>query len=152
MQKQEKENYRWIYRLIFSKHQGKLECGRIWNVNQVQLELDFVGLENSQSKYQQKQDKRNELLDILTERSHDVSSFTRGTVLKTWATLIEAQALPVKRLIPVTALAIDRLQDKTVIVRRNAMQVRAGVLLFQCFQLNILISSSPFENSIFYRY
>ena len=88
------------------------------------LNFDEGAEDTTDSKSKQAQDKRNELLDILTERSHDVSSFTRGTVLKTWATLIESQSLPVKRLIPVTALAIDRLQDKTVIVRKNAMQVR----------------------------
>jgi condensin complex subunit 1 len=44
--------------------------------------------------------------------------------MKTWASLIQAQSLPIDKLIPVTELAIDRLQDKTVMVRRSAMQVR----------------------------
>ncbi len=63
------------------------------------------------------------LFDILIERTRDVSSYTRVAVLKTWANLIESQTLPLNRLIPVTELAIDRLQDKTVMVRRSAMQV-----------------------------
>jgi hypothetical protein len=37
--------------------------------------------------------------------------------------LTEKQSLPLDRVMPVTAIAIDRLQDKTVMVRRNAMQV-----------------------------
>ena len=70
---------------------------------------------------------RDKLLDILTEHAYDVSSYTRVAVLKTWANIIEKQSLPVKRIVPVTSLAIDRLQDKTVMVRRNAMQVRDDV-------------------------
>ena len=66
---------------------------------------------------------RSALLDILTERVRDSSSFTRVAVLKAWATVVEADCLPLERFLPVTALAIGRLQDKTVMVRRSAMQV-----------------------------
>ena len=71
-------------------------------------------------------DQKSELFDVLVERGCDVSSYTRVAVLKTWASLIENQSLPLNRLIPVTELAIDRLQDKTVMVRRSAMQVRSS--------------------------
>ena len=63
------------------------------------------------------------LLDILEARSHDISSYTRSTVLKTWINLTENGSLPVDRVIPVTVLAIDRLQDKAVMVRKQAMHV-----------------------------
>jgi condensin complex subunit 1 len=63
------------------------------------------------------------LLDVLSERVYDVSSFTRGAVLKAWINVTQNGALPIERVLPVTALAIDRLQDKTVMVRRSAMQV-----------------------------
>ena len=66
---------------------------------------------------------RSALLDILTERVRDSSSFTRVAVLKAWATVVECDCLPLERFLPVTALAISRLQDKTVMVRRSAMQV-----------------------------
>ena len=66
---------------------------------------------------------RSALLDILTERVRDSSSFTRVAVLKAWATVVESDCLPLERFLPVTALAIGRLQDKTVMVRRSAMQV-----------------------------
>lgn len=69
-------------------------------------------------------DNKEELFDILLERARDVSSYTRVSVLKTWANLIENQSVPLNRLIPLTELAIDRLQDKTVMVRRSALQVR----------------------------
>ena len=66
---------------------------------------------------------RNALLDILCDRVLDVSSFTRGAVLKAWISIVSANALPIERLMSVTALASDRLRDKTVVVRRSAMQV-----------------------------
>jgi len=71
---------------------------------------------------------RNALLDILTDRVLDVSSFTRGAVMKAWISIVQANALPIDRLMSVTTLAADRLQDKTVVVRRSAMQVRMQCL------------------------
>ena len=67
---------------------------------------------------------RGALLDILGERVLDVSSFTRSAVLKAWIQVVQSRSLPVERFIPVTLLAIDRLQDKTIMARRQAMQVR----------------------------
>jgi len=67
---------------------------------------------------------RDSLFDLLTERIHDVSSYTRAAVLKAWVHLIENDSIPAERFLSVTRLAIDRLQDKTVIVRKNALQVR----------------------------
>jgi condensin complex subunit 1 len=67
---------------------------------------------------------RSSLLDILRERVRDVSSFTRATALKAWISLVHARSLPVEWYIPVTKLAIDRLNDKTIVVRRQSMQVR----------------------------
>jgi condensin complex subunit 1 len=66
---------------------------------------------------------RSALLDILEARSHDVSSYTRSAVLKTWISLTQSGTLPVERVIPCTVLAIDRLQDKTVMARKQALQV-----------------------------
>jgi condensin complex subunit 1 len=67
---------------------------------------------------------RNALLDVLSDRILDVSSFTRGAVLKAWISIVTTKSLPIDRLMPVATLAADRLQDKTVVVRRSAMQVR----------------------------
>ena len=66
---------------------------------------------------------RASLFDILCDRTRDVTSFTRAASLKVLNDLTEKQSLPLDRVMPVTAIAIDRLQDKTVMVRRNAMQV-----------------------------
>ena len=73
---------------------------------------------------------RSALLDILTERVRDSSSFTRVAVLKAWATVVESDCLPLERFLLVTALAISRLQDKTVMVRRSAMQVSSLYYIF----------------------
>jgi condensin complex subunit 1 len=70
---------------------------------------------------------RGALLDILEARSHDVSSYTRSAVLKSFISLTQGGSLPVERVFPVTVLAIDRLQDKTVIVRKQSLQVRSFV-------------------------
>lgn len=66
---------------------------------------------------------RNKMLDHLTERVFDTSSFTRSTVLKAWVNLTVNKLLPKDRIIPATRMAMDRLNDKTVLVRKQAMQV-----------------------------
>jgi condensin complex subunit 1 len=78
-----------------------------------EVELYPVNLEKS----------RASLLDILQERAHDISSYTRSAVLKAWIRLALAGVIPIDRIHPVTAMAIDRLQDKTVIVRKQSLQV-----------------------------
>ena len=70
------------------------------------------------------QKSRAALLDILQERSHDISSYTRSAVLKSWIRLAHSGSIPVERIPLVTTMAIDRLQDKTVIVRKQSLQVR----------------------------
>ena len=90
-------------------------------------ESDLIGV-GAESKAKKVADLKTSLYDILLEHVYDVSSYTRVAVMKTWATLIRAQSLPVDKLIPVTELAIDRLKDKTVMVRRSAMQV--SIVLF----------------------
>ena len=71
---------------------------------------------------------RHDLLTLLQRRVLDTSSFTRGAVLKAFITIVEQKALPTDALIQTTALAADRLQDKTVLVRRAAMQVSTWTL------------------------
>lgn len=80
---------------------------------------------------------RTAIMDILIERVHDISSFTRVSVLKAWANLTANESLPLDRVMPVTAMAIDRLQDKTVMVRRSAMQL-----------LTLLLENNPFMGSL----
>jgi condensin complex subunit 1 len=70
---------------------------------------------------------RTSLFEILCDRTRDITSFTRAASLKVLNDLTEKQSLPLDRIMPVTVIAIDRLKDKTVMVRRNAMQVRKVV-------------------------
>jgi len=71
---------------------------------------------------------RNSLLKVLTKRILDVSSYTRTAVLKSWISIVKAGALPIDQLMSVTTIAADRLMDKTVMVRRYAMQLLTAIL------------------------
>ena len=97
------------------------------------------GVEESETSRNNQLKTRGALLDILEARSHDVSSYTRSAVLKVWIGVTQGGALPLDRVIPVTALAIDRLQDKTVVVRKQAMQVSLAH--------NVYLSLPPFCRS-----
>lgn len=66
---------------------------------------------------------RENLFTILATRVNDTSSYTRATVLKTWVSLVQDKCLPTDRILPVTHMAIDRLQDRTVLVRKQALLV-----------------------------
>jgi condensin complex subunit 1 len=86
---------------------------------------------------------RGNLLDILAARSHDTSSYTRSAALKTWINLTQEGAVPVARIHAVTNMAIDRLHDKTVIVRKQALQVRFVLSVgFLRFCLDTLLTLS----------
>ena len=76
---------------------------------------------------------REELLDLLIERSHDVNSFTRGAVLRVWSTLIENEAVPVSRLGSVAEVSVDRLCDKTAVVRKAAIALMTTLLDYNPF-------------------
>ncbi|KAL7485181.1 hypothetical protein ACHAW6_010781 [Cyclotella cf. meneghiniana] len=71
---------------------------------------------------------RSSLFDILCARTRDVTSFTRAAALKVLNELTEKQSLPLDRVAPVTEIAIDRLRDKTVMVRRCSMQLLTSLL------------------------
>lgn len=66
---------------------------------------------------------RNALLELLLERHHDISSYTRSRALKKLSELVEHNAMPVTRLLAVVTVASDRLNDKSSLVRKNALTV-----------------------------
>ena len=66
---------------------------------------------------------RDQILGHLFEQVHDVSSYTRAAVLKSWGRLVVNRALPKDWIQRVTQLALERLSDKTVVVRKQSMQV-----------------------------
>ena len=83
----QQQRMRWMMLMLLGIHWDHPKTN--WIKVSIMRERTIQPMPNPNSRY-----------SILAERSHDVSSFTRGTVLKTWATLIESQSLPVKRLIP----------------------------------------------------
>lgn len=80
---------------------------------------------------------RSALLGILQERAHDISSYTRSAVLKAWIRLAQSGSITVEQVLPVTIMAIDRLQDKTVMVRKQSLQL-----------LTTLLESNPYMGDL----
>jgi len=102
--------------LILTKSDSELETV------QDDSESEWVNDEESMKK-QKKSEITSKLFSILISRAMDVNSFVRAAAIKSLAHLIEKNSLPLERLVAVTTIAIDRLQDRTVIVRRCSIQV-----------------------------
>eukprot|EP00977_Amphora_coffeiformis_P007045 scaffold1522_cov166-Amphora_coffeaeformis.AAC.23 len=80
---------------------------------------------------------REQILHYLLRQTHDVSSYTRGAVLKAWIRLVVNRALPKGWIQRVTQLALERLSDKTVVVRKQAMQLLTSLLEHNPFGGNL---------------
>ena len=85
-------------------------------------------------------------LDLLVERVHDVSAFTRARVLQTWSAMAEKKAVPLSHWLVVADLAIGRLGDKSALVRKAAMNLLATMLGFNPFAPQL--PSSAFAESL----
>ena len=85
-------------------------------------------------------------LDLLVERVHDVSAFTRARVLQTWAIMAEKKAIPLSHWLVVADLGIGRLHDKAALVRKAAMNLLATMLGFNPFAPRL--PSSAFADSL----
>ena len=81
---------------------------------------------------------RNILLDAMAARAYDVSSYTRAALMKAWVVIVQARSLPKDRWVPSARLAVDRLQDKTATVRRQAL-----ILLMELLQNHPFPSLDP---------
>lgn len=73
------------------------------------------------------------LLEILCERIRDQSSFTRKAVLQTWQYLAEHRAIPLGHWQVVTEMAIGRLEDKSSLVRKEALRLLGALMLHNPF-------------------
>jgi condensin complex subunit 1 len=71
---------------------------------------------------------RDSLLDLLKERVNDVSSYTRSRVLQTWKELADQNAIPVRFFAVVCNCAVERLDDKSLIVSKGAIQLLTSLL------------------------
>ncbi|XP_048554898.1 condensin-1 complex subunit CAP-D2 [Triticum urartu] len=68
------------------------------------------------------------MLEILIERCRDVSAYTRSRVLQVWAELCEENAISIGLWNEVASVASGRLEDKSAIVRKSALQLLITML------------------------
>eukprot|EP00741_Cyanophora_paradoxa_P018581 tig00021070_g17937.t1 len=85
---------------------------------------------------------RASFIEMLRARARDVSAYTRGRVLQAWTYLVENTCAEKRVLLPtefrtVAAVAARRLEDKSAIVRKSAVQL-----------LGTLLEHNPFRPSL----
>jgi len=80
---------------------------------------------------------KNSLFDILLKRVDDVHAFSRSKVLQVWQTLVENRAVPLSLFPVLMHRVVERLRDKSSIVRKNS------IVLFES-----LLSKNPFGPSL----
>lgn len=64
---------------------------------------------------------RNDCLEDLHNHMNDTSSYVRSKVLQVWNDLKNKNAVPLSWIHPVVARTVERLEDKTATVRKNAI-------------------------------
>lgn len=82
---------------------------------------------------------RNEFLDILIMHINDISAHVRSKVLQIWNSLKIAQAVPLAYQLQVLSGTIERLEDKTAIVRKHAVQLIKSFLERNIYSSNLTI-------------
>eukprot|EP00004_Rigifila_ramosa_P021906 TRINITY_DN5903_c0_g1_i2.p1 TRINITY_DN5903_c0_g1~~TRINITY_DN5903_c0_g1_i2.p1 ORF type:complete len:1468 (+),score=404.16 TRINITY_DN5903_c0_g1_i2:458-4405(+) len=70
---------------------------------------------------------------FLLQRVFDTSSYTRGRALQVLQMLVSERAVPTSLLVIVATLALGRVQDKTALVRKAAVQLLTTLLQFNSF-------------------
>ncbi|KAL6997627.1 Condensin-1 complex subunit CAP-D2 [Sarracenia purpurea var. burkii] len=87
------------------------------------------------------------MLEILIERCRDVSAYTRSRVLQVWAELCEEHSISIGLWNEVATVAAGRLEDKSAIVRKSALNLLIMMLQHNPFgpQLRIASFEATFE-------
>lgn len=80
---------------------------------------------------------RDECLDDLWTHMNDVSSYVRSKVLQIWNDLKNQNAVPLNWILRIVTRAIERLEDKTSTVRKNAIAL-----------LRSFLESNPFSSKV----
>lgn len=80
---------------------------------------------------------RDECLEDLWNHMNDVSSYVRSKVLQIWNDLKTRNAVPLAWVLRVVTRAIERLEDKTTTVRKNAITL-----------LKSFLESNPFSSKV----
>lgn len=106
---------------------------------QDEMKVDSNGDSDDKQAFNTRQFQRfyRNIFDILVERVHDVSSYTRSACLKTWIQLVEKECISVELWSHITEVAVDRLADKTTIVRKNATILLTKLVDFNPFNGNL---------------
>lgn len=86
------------------------------------------------------------MLEILLERCRDISAYTRGRVLQIWAELCEEHSVSIGLWNEVAAVAAGRLEDKSAIVRKSALNLLIMMLQHNPFGPQLRIA--PFEATL----
>ena len=81
------------------------------------------------------------MLEILLERCRDVSAYTRSRVLQVWAELCEEHSLSIGLWNEVAEVAAGRLEDKSAIVRKSALNLLIMMLQHNPFGPQLRIAS-----------
>uniref|UniRef100_A0A803MJ92 Condensin-1 complex subunit CAP-D2 n=1 Tax=Chenopodium quinoa TaxID=63459 RepID=A0A803MJ92_CHEQI len=81
------------------------------------------------------------MLEILLERCRDVSAYTRSRVLQVWSELCEEHSVSIGLWNEVATLAAGRLEDKSAIVRKSALNLLIIMLQHNPFGPQLRISS-----------
>ncbi|XVF56261.1 hypothetical protein PTKIN_Ptkin06aG0105000 [Pterospermum kingtungense] len=81
------------------------------------------------------------MLEILLERCRDVSAYTRSRVLQVWAELCEEHSISIGLWNEVAAVAAGRLEDKSAIVRKSALNLLIMMLQHNPFGPQLRIAS-----------
>ncbi|XP_020961061.1 condensin complex subunit 1 [Arachis ipaensis] len=81
------------------------------------------------------------MLEILLERCRDVSAYTRSRVLQVWSELCEEHSISIGLWNEVAEVAAGRLEDKSAIVRKYALNLLINMLQHNPFGPQLRISS-----------
>ncbi|KAK9041417.1 hypothetical protein V6N11_016519 [Hibiscus sabdariffa] len=81
------------------------------------------------------------MLEILLERCRDVSAYTRSRALQVWAELCEEHSVSIGLWNEVAAVAAGRLEDKSAIVRKSALNLLIMMLQHNPFGPQLRIAS-----------
>ncbi|KHN11863.1 Condensin complex subunit 1 [Glycine soja] len=81
------------------------------------------------------------MLEILLERCRDVSAYTRSRVLQVWAELCEEHSISIGLWNEVAEVAAGRLEDKSAIVRKSALNLLIMMLQHNPFGPQLRIAS-----------
>ncbi|CAH1432213.1 unnamed protein product [Lactuca virosa] len=81
------------------------------------------------------------MLEILLERARDVSAYTRSKVLQVWVELCEEHSVSIGLWNEVAVVAAGRLEDKSAIVRKSALNLLIMMLQHNPFGPQLRVAS-----------